>query len=75
VSRTDQSGATSTRISPPGICTVTGLAQRPVRMAAPAAAQDDVPEASVYAAPRSQISMRSVCGSTTWAYWTLVRFG
>ena len=53
VSCTDQSAAISTSISPPGICTVTGLAQRPVRMAAPTAAHDEVPEASVYAAPRS----------------------
>ncbi len=47
VRRTCQSGVTSTAICPPGMRTVTGLAQRPVRMAAPAAAQLDVPEASV----------------------------
>jgi len=47
VSFADQSLDTSTSISPPGIRTVTGLSHRSVRIAAPAAAQLDVPDASV----------------------------
>jgi hypothetical protein len=37
----------ATRAAPPGICIRTGLAQRPVLTAAPAAALAELPDASV----------------------------
>src|SRR6185437_10394802 len=70
-----KSGVTSICSTPPGIFTVTGLRTSPKRTAAPAAAQDEEPEACVSPAPRSQIRMKISLGPVGTASCTLVRLG
>ena len=65
----------STRSSPPGRHTVTGLSHQPCATAAAAAATALEPDDDVSPAPRSQTDTRRVCGPSTSTSWTLVRSG
>ena len=69
------SSSSSTRSSPPGIRTVTGVSHQPFTIAAHATATALEPEALVSPAPRSQTATVTSCGPSTRTSWTFVRSG
>ncbi len=73
--RMAKSGDMSMRRLPPGIRTVTEESTNPSLRATAAAAELLLPDAKVYPAPRSQISIAIVLRSITHRNWTFVRFG
>jgi hypothetical protein len=60
---------------PPGILTFSFLSVKPFLTSTEATAHDELPEARVQPAPRSQINTSTSVGEITFANCTLIRFG